>query len=128
VNKVFLPTMNIVIETDRLVLREFTVNDAPLIYDLSFDPDVTRFTHDPVKDSDHAAEILERKIIPQYVLYNYGRWAVHIKATFAPIAIGFIGYCGLRYRAALNEVDLGYRFKKEVWGKGYATEAAYASI
>ena len=28
----------------------------------------------------------------------------------------------------MNEIDLGYRFKKEFWGKGYATEAAYASI
>lgn len=120
--------MNIIIETDRLVLREFIENDAPLIYGLSFDPDVIRYTHDPVKNVGHAAEILERKIIPQYVLYNYGRWAVHVKATPDPIAIGFIGYCGLKYRPELNEVDIGYRFKKEVWDKGYATEAAYASI
>jgi len=34
----------------------------------------------------------------------------------------------IKFRPELNEVDLGYRFKKEVWGKGYATEAAYASI
>ena len=39
-----------------------------------------------------------------------------------------MGWCGLKYRSELNENDLGYRFKKYFWGKGYATETAYASI
>jgi RimJ/RimL family protein N-acetyltransferase len=115
--------MNIVFETDRLILRTFTELDAPLIYDLNTDPDVTRYTHDPVKNLDHASEILIKTIIPQYILYNHGRWAVHIRST-----LEFLGWCGLKYRPELNEIDLGYRFKKQAWGKGYATEAAYASI
>jgi len=115
--------MNIIIETNRLLLRTFTELDANLIYELNLDPDVTRYTHDPVKDPAHASEILEKVIIPQYVLYNQGRWAVHVKST-----LEFLGWCGLKYRSELNEIDLGYRFKKEGWGKGYATEAAYASI
>ena len=94
-----------------------------LIYELNLDPDVTRYTHDPVKDLAHATEILEKTIIPQYALYNHGRWAVHLKAS-----LDFLGWCGLKYRAELNEIDLGFRFKKEFWGKGFATEAAYASI
>jgi RimJ/RimL family protein N-acetyltransferase len=48
---------------------------------------------------------------------------VHVKST-----LEFLGWCGLKYRSELNEIDLGYRFKKDGWGKGYATEAAYASI
>ena len=115
--------MNVVIETKRLLLRTFSETDAPLIYELNLDPDVTRYTHDPVKDLAHATEILEKTIIPQYALYNHGRWAVHLKAT-----LDFLGWCGLKYRAELNEIDLGFRFKKEFWGKGFATEAAYASI
>ena len=115
--------MNVVIETERLLLRTFSETDAPLIYELNLDPDVTRYTHDPVKDLAHATEILEKTIIPQYALYNHGRWAVHLKAT-----LDFLGWCGLKYRAELNEIDLGFRFKKEFWGKGFATEAAYASI
>ena len=115
--------MNIIIETSRLMLRTFTEFDANLIYELNLDPEVTRYTHDPVKDLAHASEILEKVIIPQYALYNHGRWAVHVKTT-----LEFLGWCGLKYRAELNEIDLGYRFKKEGWGKGYATEAAYASI
>ena len=115
--------MNIIIETNRLLLRTFTEYDTNLIYELNLDPDVTRYTHDPIKDLVHASAILEKIIIPQYVLYNHGRWAVHVRST-----LEFLGWCGLKYRSELNEIDLGYRFKKEGWGKGYATEAAWASI
>ena len=115
--------MNIIIETSRLLLRTFTEDDAALIYELNLDPDVIRYTHDPIRDRAHASEILERVIIPQYALYDHGRWAVHKRSN-----LEFLGWCGLKYRAELNEIDLGYRFKKEGWGKGYATEAAWASI
>ena len=115
--------MNVIIETERLLLRTFTELDANLIYELNLDPDVTQYTHDPVKDIIHAQEILERTILPQYALYNHGRWAVHLKPT-----LEFMGWCGLKYRSELNEIDLGFRFKKGFWGKGFATEAAYASI
>lgn len=115
--------MNVVFETVRLLLSTFTEKDASLIYDLNLDPDVTLYTHDPVKNENHAKEILEKVIIPQYALYNHGRWAVHLKYT-----LEFLGWCGLKYRPELNEIDLGYRIKKDFWGKGYATEAACASI
>ena len=113
----------VVTETPRLILRQFTPDDAQLIYDLNQDPEVTRYTLDSTRDLDHAQEILEKTILPQYVLYNHGRWAVHVKPDLA-----FIGWCGLKYRARMNEIDLGYRFMRSSWGKGYATEAAFASI
>ena len=71
--------MNIVLETERLILRTFTIDDAPLIYELNLDPDVIRYTFDPIKDIEHAKEVLEKTILPQYALYNHGRWAVHLK-------------------------------------------------
>lgn len=115
--------MNVVVETERLLLRTFTELDTNLVYELNIDPDVTRYTHDPVRGLAHASEILEKVILPQYALYNHGRWAVHLKP-----GLQFLGWCGLKYRPELNEIDLGYRFKKEAWGKGYAKEAAWASI
>lgn len=115
--------MLIIFETDRMLLRTFTIEDAPLIYELNLDPDVVRYTLDPISDIDHAKQVLEQSILSQYALYNYGRWAVHIKDGFE-----FIGWCGLKSRPERNEIDLGYRFMQKVWGKGYATEAAYASI
>ncbi|NOT51649.1 MAG: GNAT family N-acetyltransferase [Chitinophagaceae bacterium] len=115
--------MNVVIETERLLLRTFTLDDAPLIYDLNLDPDVTRYTLDPMADIEKAKEVLEKTILPQYALYDHGRWAVHVRP-----GLEFIGWCGLKTRPEMNEIDLGYRFIKKVWGKGYATESAYACI
>ena len=115
--------MTVVLETKRLLLRLFTVDDAELIWQLNLDPEVTRFTHDPISNIDHAKEVLEKTILPQYALYNHGRWAVHIKND-----LQFIGWCGLIFRSELNEIDLGYRFMKAFWGQGFATEAAFASI
>lgn len=115
--------MNVILETERLLLRTFTTEDARLIYELNKDPDVTRFTGDPITDIAHARQVLEQVILPQYVLYNHGRWAVHAKPS-----LEFIGWCGLKKRPERNEIDLGYRFLKSTWGKGYATEAAFACI
>ena len=115
--------MNVIIETDRLLLRTFTVEDAPLIYELNLDPEVIRYTLDPIKDIDQAKQVLEQSILPQYALYNHGRWAVHTRA-----GLEFIGWCGLKARPERNEIDLGYRFIKSAWGNGFATEAAWACI
>jgi ribosomal-protein-alanine N-acetyltransferase len=90
---------------------------------LNLDPEVTRYTLDPMVNIDQAKEVLEKVILPQYALYNHGRWAAHTKSNME-----FIGWCGLKMRPELNEVDLGYRFLKSTWGNGYATEAAHASI
>ncbi len=94
-----------------------------MIYELNLDPEVTRYTLDPIADLDQARRVLEQTIIPQYALYNHGRWAVHTREGMA-----FIGWCGLKALPGLNEIDLGYRFMKKAWGRGYATEAAFASI
>lgn len=116
-------TMNVIIETERLLLRTFTLDDAELVYNLNLDPDVIRYTGDPIEDVEHARRVLEQTILPQYVLYNHGRWAVHTKP-----GLEFIGWCGLKNRPERNEIDLGYRFNKTAWGKGYATEAAFACL
>lgn len=115
--------MNIIIETDRLLLRTFDEDDAPLLFELNLDPEVTRYTLDPMIDVDHAKKVLTEVILPQYALYNHGRWAVHLKPN-----LEFIGWSGLKYIPERNEIDLGYRFKKIFWGKGYATESAYACL
>lgn len=115
--------MTVIIETERLLLRLFTEEDANLVFLLNQDPDVTQFTGDPVRDLSQAQEVLQKAILPQYALYGYGRWAVHTKP-----GLEFIGWCGLKMRPELNEIDLGYRFMKNSWGRGYATEAAAATL
>lgn len=111
--------MHIILQTPRLLLRQFTLTDAPLILALNSDPDIVKYVHEPtLKTEDEARNILNDIILPQYE-NKLGRWAIHTKDSME-----FIGWCGLKYRPDLDEIDLGYRLVKQAWGKGYATEAA----
>ena len=110
-------------ESERLLFRKFTEEDVELIFSLNVDPEVTKYTHDPMVDKEQAEKVLNEVILPQYSLYGLGRWAVHLKSSRE-----FIGWCGLKFIEELNEVDLGYRFIKTFWNKGYATEAALVTI
>lgn len=110
--------MDILFSSPRLRFRQFTINDNDLILELNSDREVTKYLHEPLTTPQKAKEVLAEIILPQYQLYNHGRWAVHLKENNE-----FMGWCGLKYRAERNEVDLGYRFMKKYWGMGYATEA-----
>ena len=115
--------MKIIFETPRLVLRRFTDDDAALLLQLNSDPEVLKYLHEPVLQTEkRAGEIIRDIILPQYNL-NLGRWAIHKKDDQQ-----FIGWCGLKHRADLDEIDLGYRFIKTAWGKGYASEAAWHTL
>jgi ribosomal-protein-alanine N-acetyltransferase len=116
--------MKIIFESPRLLFREITADDAPLIYQLNSDPEVVKYVHEePTTSIEIALANIINRILPQYSQYGYGRWAVIIKDTGS-----FIGWCGLKYRPEREEVDLGYRFIRNHWGKGYATEAALATL
>ncbi len=116
--------MKIILETKRLRLREFTLSDAQLIYDLNDDPEVIKYVADPAcKDVAAAAEVLQTIILPQYAKYNMGRWAVELKETGA-----CIGWCGIKFLEDKGEYDLGYRYFRKHWRKGYGFEAAAASL
>lgn len=113
-----------IITTDRLILREITLEDAQRIFDLNADPEVVRYTSDPAfKNVDEVRELIKNNIQYQYRTYGIGRWAVIEKETGL-----FTGWCGLKFREGQEEIDLGYRFMKKFWGKGYATEAGKACL
>lgn len=117
--------MNIICETPRLLLRRFTLHDAPLLLTLNSKPEVLKFIKEtPLADIAGAEKVLSEIILPQYTLYGLGRWAMIEKQNNK-----FVGWCGLKLRPELNnEVDLGYRLEPAFWGKGYATEAAAESL
>lgn len=108
--------------TDRLYLRPFALTDAEDVYALNADPAVLRYTGDePFASVAAARAFLET--YDQYERYGYGRWAVidHVHGRF-------LGWCGLKYHPAEEETDLGYRFHRRYWGRGYATEAGRACV
>lgn len=111
--------MNIMLETERLLLRQFTLEDTALLLQLNGDPEVLKYLHEPLLETTEKAEdVLRNIILPQYP-NGLGRWAIHNKEDRQ-----FIGWCGLKHRPEISEIDLGYRFLQSAWGHGYATEAA----
>ena len=114
--------MKKIIETERLYLRELNVNDAESFYRLNLDSDVLRYTGDePFVNIASSKEFLEN--YDHYHKYGFGRWAVINKANEE-----FLGWCGLKFTEEQNEYNIGFRFFKNEWGKGYATESAKACI
>lgn len=115
--------MHIILQTPRLILRQFTLEDAGLLLALNSNPEVLKYLHEPLLETEEQAlHIINTIILPQYK-NNLGRWAIHIKSSNE-----FIGWCGLKYLAELNEIDLGYRLMQPFWGKGYAFEAAKHTV
>ncbi len=111
------------IETTHLILRWHTLEDAKAMMDLNSDPEVIRYTGDgPLNTIEDAQKVITERLFPQKELYQMGRFAVTLKDGT------FIGWCGLRYFPHTQEVDLGYRFKKMYWGKGFATETSIACL
>ncbi len=132
--------MKVFLETERLILRQLTEDDADHLFELDSDREVIRFTNiglinggDPI-DTDY--EAIRNKILPRFIKYyekydGYGFWAAIEK-----LSSEFIGWFHLR--PALdnitvhvnneNEIELGYRLRKVAWGKGYATEGSRSLI
>ncbi len=114
----------IICETERLVLRELTLDDAPFILRLLNDPAWIEFIGDRgVRTADAARGYLETRILKMYRDHGLGLWLVEKKDETTPA-----GICGLLKRDTLNEVDLGYAFLPEFRGRGLAYEAGLASL
>lgn len=112
-----------VLESERLYLEEFTINDAPFFYQLVNDPDWIKYIGDRnIKSIKDAEDYLKDKIIPSYQEFGFGFYIVRIKESKLPI-----GMCGLIKRQWMNYVDIGYAFLSEFRGKGYALESSLAT-
>lgn len=117
--------MHIELETERLILRRFTPDDADLLVALDSDPEVMRYlSGGPATPR----EVIEREILPSFIhsyeRHGYGCWAAIQKSSG-----NFLGWISLRPRdGAQDEASLGYRLHRAAWGQGYATEGARALL
>ena len=110
--------MTIILETQRLILREVTLADAAFLHALLTDPDFrANIGHRGVDTVDDAVRAIAGRYQAAYRTHGFGMWVVEAAGT--PV-----GMAGLVRREGLDDVDLGYAFLPEARGKGFAREAA----
>jgi ribosomal-protein-alanine N-acetyltransferase len=118
--------MNLTLETDRLILREFLLSDAEAFFAMDSNPKVHQYLwNKPVQKIEETFEVIEF-VRKQYIDNGIGRFAMISKETNE-----FIGWAGLKFNTEMvnnkvNFYDIGYRLDEKFWGKGYASEASFA--
>ena len=116
--------MEIVIQTERLILRKFTLNDAAFMLELLNTTAWLRFIGDRnVRTIKQAEQYLLDGNIKSYQEYGFGFYVVVIKETNESI-----GICGIKKREGLDDVDIGFGFFPQFMGNGYGYEAASATL
>lgn len=111
-----------VLETDRLILRQATVDDGEFILELLNDPSWLRYIGDRnVRTLDDARDYISKSLVAMYERLGFGLYLTELKGEGLPI-----GICGLIKRDSLDDVDIGFAFLPKFRGAGYAFESASA--
>jgi ribosomal-protein-alanine N-acetyltransferase len=111
------------IETARLRLRPFTLDDLDALHRFWTDPDVRRYLWDDRTISREQAEAMLQSSLVSFQTHGFGQWAViHVEHD------SLIGFCGLRSTDDPLEAELLYGIAPPYWGQGLATEAARAVL
>ena len=114
----------IVLETDRLALRRVEPEDAGFMYELMNDPGWLEHIGDRgIRGIEDARNYIRDRLQSQYLRLGYGLNLVELKDSSTPI-----GLCGLVKRDWLEDVDVGFAFLPQFRGRGYALEAAGATL
>jgi RimJ/RimL family protein N-acetyltransferase len=111
------------LDTQRLLLREFIPADLDRLAEMLSNPQVMRFMPGGGPAPRERAAAVLRNSGQEWQERGYGRWAVvpKVEATL-------IGWCGLGYVPELDEIEVLYLYDQPYWGRGFATEAACASL
>lgn len=119
--------MNLILETNRLLLRPLELSDAKAMFAMDNNPEVHKYLwQNPTQTIDDSIKTIEY-VRNQYEKNNIGRFATILKETNE-----FIGWTGIKFvteqpeNGNINFYDYGYRLNEKFWGKGYATEASIA--
>lgn len=111
-----------VLETDRLILRWLSTDDAKFILGLLNEPSFLRFIGDKgVRTLDDARNYILNGPVDMYNRLGFGLYLTELKDGGVPI-----GICGLIKREGLENVDIGFAFLPKFWARGYAYESAAA--
>ena len=118
--------MNLLLETDRLLLRPLEISDAAALFAMDRNPAVHKYLwQKPSIEIEESIKIIEY-VQRQYKENNIGRYATILKETGE-----FIGWTGIKYindhieNGNTNFFDYGYRLDEKFWNNGYATEVTH---
>lgn len=111
--------MKLILETDRLWLREYTQSDFAGLYAILSDPETMK--HYPKPYDEKGTQRWLDWSFDNYAKYGFGLWAIELKGTGE-----FIGDCGITMQNIDGQMlpEIGYHINKEHWRRGYAKEAA----
>ncbi|RAK69244.1 GNAT family N-acetyltransferase [Phenylobacterium kunshanense] len=113
-----------VLETERLILREVEAADAPFVLELLNSPGFLENIGDRgVRSEDEARDYIEERMLASYLEHGFGMWVAVRKSDGAAV-----GLAGLVKRDGLDTPDVGYAFLPKAWGQGFAQEAAAAVL
>ncbi|MGC4035978.1 MAG: GNAT family N-acetyltransferase [Chitinophagaceae bacterium] len=113
------------IKTNRLILRSWTEDDIKSFAEMNLDTDVMKYFPKTLS-YDETVESVQR-IIKHFDNYGFGLYAVEEKISHT--FIGFTGFAIPTFETDFTPcIEIGWRYKKEYWGNGFATEAALACL
>ena len=118
------------LETERLILRDWTVADREPFLRHTNTPDVMRWLGG-VLDDTRAGGMIER--LDAYRRdFGFTFWVVERKENGGHLSGEILGFCGLKRAnlppGPLGDMEIGWRFRQDAWGRGYAKEAASAAM
>jgi len=112
-----------ILETDRLFVRESTVEDVTDFYRIYSDPSITKYMEDLFQDPEQEIAYMQDYIKQMYGFYGFGMWTVMEKQSGE-----IIGRAGLSVREGYDVPELGFVIAKEHQGMGYAKEVCEAIL
>lgn len=105
------------LETERLILRNWSLKDAQDLYEYAKDPDVG-----PNAGWQPHRSVYDSSFIIRNIFKSNSTWAIEEKSTGK--VVGSIGLDKDMYREGINSREMGYSLAKRCWGQGYMPEAA----
>jgi ribosomal-protein-alanine N-acetyltransferase len=113
----------VILQTERLVLRKFDMQDTAALEPVLGDPLAMEYYPAPLDRK--GIESWIRRNMERYERHGHGLWAMLLKDSSE-----LIGDCGciVQEVEGMNQIEVGYHVRRDLWGHGYATEAARACM
>ncbi len=113
-------TGTVLLETDRLILRPFTLEDAPAMYrNWCSDPEVTRIMTWPTPESVDITRMIAAQWVAGYQDPKYYQWAIVLKELGEPVG----SISGVHLDENIRSMEIGYCIGKRWWHQGITSEA-----